>query len=184
MLKIQEVVVNGRTFTVFLTQKQIEDRVVELARAIDDTYDAKDEIMVIGILNGAVMFLTDLVRKMESNVQISFAKYSSYEGMEFSGKIKAELPITAKQVKGKNVLLVEDIIDTGKTLQFLLEEVAEMGAKTVKIAALLSKPTAHQIVINADFIGFEIPEKFVVGYGLDYDQEGRDLPDIYQLKED
>lgn len=136
--------------------------------------------LLIGIMNGAFMFLSDLSKQIDLPIEISFVKVSSYESMSSTGRIN---PIIGLDINlfGRDVIIVEDIVDTGLSMSYILEAVRESNPQSIQIATLLLKPDALQKEINPKYIGFEIPNKFVVGYGLDYDGLGRNLKEIYQL---
>lgn len=169
-----------KTFTLYLDKKTIENRVKEIGKQLSEDYKGKDPI-IIGILNGAFMFLSDLAKYIQIPAEISFLKIASYQGETSTGKVKNLLGLEA-DLKGRHVILVEDIVDTGLSMTHLLSLINEKEPSSVKIATLLHKPEALQHQITIDYLGFEIPNKFVVGYGLDYDGFGRNIPEIYQLK--
>jgi len=169
-----------KTFTLYLDKKTIASRVQEIGKQLSVDYEGKDPI-IIGVLNGAFMFLSDLARHISIPTEISFLKIASYQGEASSGKVKNLLGLEA-DLKGRHVILVEDIVDTGLSMTHLLSLINEKGPSSVKIVTLLHKPEALQHQVTIDYLGFEIPNKFVVGYGLDYDGFGRNIPEIYQLK--
>ena len=149
---------------------EIQKRLEELAKQIDKDYN-NEEITVICVLNGAVIFGTELVLKMKTNMKLEFMKISSYNGTESSGNITKTLDISKEKVKNKNILIVEDIIDTGRSMKYLLENLKEKEPLSIKVCALLNKPSRREIEVPIDYIGFEIPNKFIVGYGFD-DEDG------------
>lgn len=169
-----------KTFTLYLDKKTIENRVKEIGKQLSEDYKGKDPI-IIGVLNGAFMFLSDLAKHIQIPAEISFLKIASYQGETSTGKVKNLLGLEA-DLKDRHVILVEDIVDTGLSMTHLLSLINEKDPSSVKIATLLHKPEALQHQIKIDYLGFEIPNKFVVGYGLDYDGFGRNIPEIYQLK--
>lgn len=160
---------------ILITENEIQNKVNELAKQIENDYG--DEIVVISILKGSTLFMSDLVRKINKSVYIEFMQVSSYEGTTSTGKINIIKDIEA-DIEGKDVLIIEDIIDTGNTLCALVEELKNRGANSVEIATLLSKPSRREIEVDCKYIGFEIEDKFVIGYGMDYNQEYRNLPYI------
>ncbi len=170
-----------KTFKPFISSKEIAARIEELSKQITDDLKGED-ILFIGILNGTFMFVSDLFRRIDLDAQISFLKLSSYEGMESSGSIRRLIGLN-EDLSGKTVVVIEDIIDTGKTLQGIVSDLANKGAKSIKVATLLLKPDAYDGEYKIDYIGFEIPNDFVVGYGLDYDGFGRNLDSVYTLAE-
>ena len=160
-----------------IDRKTVENRIKELAKQIEKDY-AGEEVYCVGLLKGSVVFLSDLVKEINSPVIIDFMSVSSY-GSETvsSGDVKI-LKDTDLDLRGKHVLIVEDIIDTGLTLEHVIRYFKESkGVKTLKTCTLLSKPE-RKVNIDIDYVGFDVPDKFVIGYGLDYDQKYRNLPYI------
>jgi adenylate kinase len=167
-------------FIPFIESNQIATAIKKMATQIES--DLKDEQPIfIGILNGSFMFIADFIRQYKNNCEVSFVKLASYQGTASTGKIK-ELVGLQENLKGKTVVILEDIIDTGNTLEEIFRIFADKEVKTLKIATLFFKPDVFKKDLNIDYIGMSIPNKFIVGYGLDYDGLGRNLPDIYQLK--
>lgn len=162
-----------------IDRKTVENRIKELAKEIEKDY-AGEEIICVGLLKGSVIFLSDLIKEIEiSSVVIDFMNVSSY-GNETtsSGDVKI-LKDTDLDLRGKNVLIVEDIIDTGLTLEYVIDYFKKVkGVKSVKTCTLLSKPERRKVEVYVDYIGFEVPDKFIIGYGLDYAQKHRNLPYI------
>ena len=169
---------------ILVSEEQIQKRCEELGKELSDYYRAKNsEPMVIGLLKGSVPFLVDIIKKMDVDVQIDFMDVSSYMGTN-STEVRILKDIESS-VTDKDVLIVEDIIDTGKTLEKVVELFKTKGAREVKILTLLDKPEGREIDnIQADFVGFKIPKKFVIGYGLDYNQKYRNLPYVGVIKEE
>lgn len=159
---------------VLINEEKLEKRIEELARQIEKDYEGKD-IVFLGILKGSIPFMWELAKKVKNNVIFEFIEVSSYEGTESTGKVTLHKDIK-QSIEGKDVLIIEDIIDTGRTLSFLLEHLKEKNPNSIKIATLLSKPSRRVINIDVDYIGFEIEDKFVIGFGLDDDQNRRNLP--------
>ena len=176
---MQEIKVLDRKFSVYLTEDEIQSRITALAEKINDDLKGRD-VLFFGILNGAFLFAADLFRQITLDAQISFIKLASYDGTSSSGKIK-ELIGWNEDITGKTVVVLEDIVDTGSTLERIIGELTLRKAIEVKICTLLFKPEAYLKDIPIDYIGFEIPNSFVVGYGLDYDGYGRNLNAIYKL---
>lgn len=168
---------------VLLTEEQIRARVRELGAQITADYreDPADFLMVC-ILKGAALFMTDLLRAIELNVEVDFMSVSSYGRSTISTGDVRILKDLDQNITDKNVLIVEDIIDTGYTLSYLKEYLKSRGAKSVRVAALLNKQSRRIADVQGDYVGFEIPDHFVVGYGLDYNQKMRNLPYIGILK--
>lgn len=174
------VTLKDKSFQPFISAETIQERLENLGREISNDYKDSTPI-VIGILNGSFMFLSDLVKYINCPIEVSFIRISSYEGTDSSGKVKSILGLNTPLLN-RDVLIVEDIVDTGLSMASVLEELKSLKPKSIKIATLLLKPEALKHKITCDYIGFNIPNKFVVGYGLDYDGLGRNLPEIYQLK--
>lgn len=161
---------------VLINKARLEKRIEEMAKELEKDYEGK-EIVFLGILKGSVPFMWELAKRVKNNIIFEFIEVSSYNGTESTGKITLHKDIK-NSIEGKDVIIIEDIIDTGRTLDFLLEHLKEKNPASVKIATLLSKPSRRVIELNVDYIGFKIEDKFVVGYGLDYDQKFRNLPYI------
>lgn len=169
-----------KTFLPYLSAEQIALRVRELAATINNDYAGKRPCFLI-LLNGAFVFAADLLRQISIDCEIHFLKFKSYSGTSSSGTINSLLPFP-ENLKGKDVIIVEDIIDTGRTVHYLCEQLQQESLNTLRIASLLIKPEAHERPIHTDYYGFSIPNDFVIGYGMDIDGWGRNLPDIYRLK--
>ncbi len=168
--------VNDLDFRPFISYAMIQQRIKEIALQINKDME-KEEPLFIGILNGSFMFAADLMKEVSIKSEITFVKLASYDGMH-SRNIITRIGLE-KPVKGRTVIIVEDIVDTGKTMHEMLDVLIKEKAARVIIAALLLKPDALQYEINIDYVGFKVPNDFLVGYGLDYDGLGRNLKDIY-----
>ncbi|HAZ36868.1 MAG TPA: hypoxanthine phosphoribosyltransferase [Clostridiaceae bacterium] len=168
---------------ILLDEKTIKKRVEEIAGEISVDYDS-EALLFIGVLKGSVMFMADLMRSMKSDVSMDFMAVSSYGASSKSSGVVRILKDLDTDIEGKNVLIVEDIIDTGTTLKYLYEYLMGKRPKSLKIACLLDRPYRRKVDIKADYIGFTIPDEFVVGYGLDYAEKFRQLPYIGILKEE
>lgn len=168
---------------VVFTEEQIKAKIAELGKKISEDYkDVKEDIYCVGILKGAAVFYTDLVRAITIPVKFDFMIASSYgNGTETSGTVKI-LKDLDYDVAGKHVIVIEDIIDSGTTMNYLLKYLKEKHAKSVKLCALLSKPSRRTVDVDIDYLGFEIPDEFIVGYGLDFAEVYRNLPYIGVLK--
>lgn len=165
------------------SNKQISQRIKEMGQKIAEDYAGKDLLMV-GILKGAVIFYGNLVKAVDLPVKLDFLMASSYgSGTVSSGNLQIKYDL-CEDVTGRDVLLVDDIVDTGLTLKALVEEIQGRGAASVKTCCLLDKPARRKVEIEPDYIGFEIPDMFVVGYGMDYNEKYRNLPKISVLKPD
>lgn len=179
---METVQIKDKRFGVYITSKQIQERVNEIAQAINKDYAGKNPI-IIGVLNGSFIFCADLFREIEVPAEVSFIRMASYEGTTSSGEVKQILGLSDNVFK-REIIIVEDIIDSGLTMKNILNHFKERGAKSVEVASLLVKPGSMKNKVEIKYCGFEIPDAFVVGYGLDYDKQGRNLKDIYQLKEE
>lgn len=163
-------------FDILISQKDIEERLESLVAEIENDHP-HDGLVVVGVLKGSFIFMADLVRRFKRSVRCDFLRVSSYEGSHSSGQVRMDFDMT-QPITGEHVLLIEDIVDTGRTLHFLLEHLKLKEPKSLKVCSLLYKdvnPDNRKIV---DYIGFEIPHKFVLGYGLDYEGRYRELPYI------
>jgi len=173
--------VKDKNFTPYIDQSKIESRVKELADQINQDYDCKNPLF-IAILNGAFMFASDLMKEISIPSEISFIKVKTYEKTESTGRMN-KLVGLQEDVKGRNVIIIEDIIDTGHTMVEILRDIKSNGPASLEIVTILFKPEALNENFSIKYVGFEIPTKFVVGYGLDYDGYGRNLKGIYQIEE-
>lgn len=173
-----EVTCNGELFKVFISKEQIEARLSLLGRQIDKEYADKKPIL-IGVLNGAFIFLSDLMRYITIPCEVDFMKLSSYgDAKVSSGEVRELKEIDAK-IKDRHIILVEDIIDTGLSMKYMVDRMKKQDPLSIKVVTLLHKKEATKHDVQIDYVGFEIPNKFVLGYGLDYAQEGRNLAQIY-----
>jgi len=171
--------VHDKQFETYLSDEVIQRRVKEIAEQINKDYTGKRPLF-IATLNGSFMFAADLFKNLAMDAEICFIKLASYKGMKSSGRVVSTIGLE-EDIFGKDVVIVEDIVDTGKTLHHFLPKLMHMQPKSLKIATLLHKPEATEYPLTLDYIGFSIPNKFVVGYGLDYSGLGRNLKEIYQL---
>ncbi|WP_336631798.1 MULTISPECIES: hypoxanthine phosphoribosyltransferase [unclassified Microbacterium] len=166
--------------TVLVTEERIHEKLAELAERVEADYEGKD-LLLIGVLKGAVMVMADFSRQLRRDVTIDWMAVSSYgAGTKSSGVVQIRKDLDT-DLTGKHVLIVEDIIDSGLTLSWLLENFASRGAASIEILALLRKPEAAKVEIDSRYVGFDIPTDFVVGYGLDYDERYRNLRDVAVL---
>jgi hypoxanthine phosphoribosyltransferase len=161
-------------------EARIAARVRELGARIAADFQG-EPVICVGVLKGAFVFLADLVRAIDLPLTVEFIGVASYSGTESTGHVRLTHDLTV-DIQGKNVLLIEDIIDTGHTIDYLLDTLSVRGPKALKVAAFLSKPEAHQMHHAIDYVGFEISREFVIGYGLDLDQRYRNLPYLAQVK--
>ena len=161
-----------------ISAKAIAARVEGLAREIAEFYDGTEKLVVVGLLRGSFVFIADLVRELDLPVEVDFLEVSSYGNSTESSREVRILKDLRGEIEGRDVLLVEDIVDTGHTLRHVLEILATRHPKRIEVCALLNKPSRREVDVRARWIGFEIPDKFVVGYGIDYAQRNRNLPHI------
>jgi hypoxanthine phosphoribosyltransferase len=162
---------------VMITQEQIWQRAAEIGAQINRDY-AGEKLLLVGILRGAVMWMTDLMKQIDLDIEIDFMACSSYgAGTRSSGEVKINKDLESN-IEGWNVIIVEDIIDSGNTLAYLKRYLANRGARSVRICAMLDKPAGRRVDLEADYVGFEVEDKFIVGYGLDFNQKYRQLPYI------
>ncbi|MBI5211890.1 MAG: hypoxanthine phosphoribosyltransferase [Nitrospirae bacterium] len=166
----------------FLTTEQIHEKVIELADRISKDYTGK-EILAIGILKGSFMFFADIIRALKTPVTLDFIIAASYLKTTSTGEVKIHYDMR-EDIKGKHVLLIDDIIDTGISLNYIRERILSKGPASLKVCALLDKKERREVNVPMDYIGFEIPNQFFVGYGLDYDNNYRNLPYIAVFKKE
>jgi hypoxanthine phosphoribosyltransferase len=167
------------TFKLYLDRSQIAESISKVATSINEAYADKHPILV-GVLNGAFMFCSDLAKELTCRPEIHFVKVASYAGTESTGQVNSIFGLTV-DLANRHVILIEDIVDTGLTIETLKTEILSYKPASLEVAAFLFKPAAFKGVSKPRYIGMEIPDAFVVGYGLDYDQLGRELPEIYVL---
>ena len=170
---------HDKTFDTYLSEQDIQEKVKEIADQLNRDYKDKRPLF-IAILNGSFMFAADVFKYLTIEAEICFIKLASYRGMKSSGNVITAIGLD-QDLFGRDVVILEDIVDTGKTLGEFFPKLDHHQPKSLKIAALLHKPQATRFPLTIDYLGFSIPDKFVVGYGLDYDGLGRNLKEIYQL---
>lgn len=168
-----------QNFDIFITSDEIHRRIVELSSCLNRDYANKNPIF-LSVLNGAFMFTADFLREVVIPSEVSFIKLKSYKKMESSGRVK-ELLGLENNIFDRHIIIVEDIVDTGTTLLHMLNEFKDLGAKSIEILTLLHKPKTNRSEVDLKYVGFEIPNEFIVGYGLDYDGYGRNLKDIFKI---
>ncbi len=164
----------------FLTTEQIQNKVSELAATISEDYEGK-EILVVGILKGAFMFLSDIVKQIQVSIDIDFLIASSYIKTESSGEMKIHADLR-EDIRDRHVLLIEDIVDTGITLNYIKRLLAERNPASLKVCTFLDKKSCRKVEVDLDYVGYQIPDHYVVGYGLDYENNYRNLPYIAIFK--
>jgi hypoxanthine phosphoribosyltransferase len=177
---MQSIVVNGKSFRKYLESSLIDETVAKIANQVNTDYNGKKPLF-IAVLNGSFMFASDLFKKLNIECEISFVKLSSYAGTASSGNVQQLIGIT-ESIEGRDIIIVEDIVDTGLTLGKLRKEIQALNPGSLKLMTLLFKPAAFGDTYPLDYVGLEIPNDFIVGYGLDYDGFGRNLPDIYAIE--
>lgn len=172
-----------KVFEVTIHEKTILEAVDRLAKQLHDDYADKNPVFVV-VLSGAFVFAADVIRAIDFPCQMAFTKLTSYSGISSTGKIIEQLPVT-ENVRDRHVVIIEDIVETGYSMQFLKERLAESNPASVEICAFSTKPERCKVEgLNVKYVGMKLPEAFIVGYGLDYDGLGRELRDIYSLRED
>lgn len=171
--------VHDKSFGIYLSEETIQQRIKEIAAKINKDYAGKRPFFV-AILNGSFMFASDLFKQLSIDAELCFIKLASYKGMKSSGNVVTSIGLD-DDLFDKDVIIVEDIVDTGKTLHNFLPRLLHQQPRSLKITTLLHKSSATQYHLTLDYVGFDIPDKFVVGYGLDYDGLGRNFKEIYQL---
>lgn len=167
---------------VMYEQEEIQKRLKEMAEEIDRDYNG-ETIIAICVLRGAVYFAVDLTKKMKTPIELDFIGTSSYFGTETTGNIKLTLDLR-EDIEGRDVLIIEDIIDTGYTLKFLKEHILSKNPKSIKVAVLADKEERREVQVDVDYVGFKVPNKYIVGYGFDYNNTCRNLPYIGSMKEE
>jgi len=174
---------HDKTFKPFISSEEIQNAILNLAKNLNNDYKGKSPVF-LGVLNGCFLFVADLVREFEGDCEVSFIKLSSYEGTSSTGNVRELIGINSP-LKGRDVIILEDIVDTGNTIKELVKLVNEKDPESVKIATLLYKPNAYKFKkeIPIDYAAMEVGNEFLVGYGLDYDELGRNLKDIYIITE-
>ena len=176
-----KITVKDKTFKTFIPEQEILKRVKLVADKINADMAGKNPLL-LAVLNGSFIFAADLMRYLTISCEISFVKLASYQGTTSTGKIKEVIGIN-ENLAGRTVIIVEDIVDTGHTMKNMLEQIGTRNPESIHICTLLLKPGKLQVPLNIEYAAMEIPNDFIVGYGLDYDQQGRQLRDIYVLDE-
>jgi hypoxanthine phosphoribosyltransferase len=177
---MKEIKLHDKTFEIFISNDQLQETMDKMAEVIATEMKDKNPLFLV-VLNGAFMFAADLLKRFDFNCEISFVKLSSYVGTQSTSVVREIIGLD-EVLHGRTVVILEDIIDTGITMWNTIPKLRQLEAKDVKLATLLFKPDVFQKDYKIDYIGMEIPNDFIVGYGLDYDGLGRNFPDIYKLK--
>ena len=175
------VVAHDKSFELFISEQEIQARLLAIGNEIHEKYQDKQPLF-IGVLNGAFIFAADLIRACgDLDCEIIFVKLSSYQGMSSSGKVISVIGVEPNVVKDRDIIIIEDIVDTGKTMNDFVAALKSYEPKSIALATMFLKPDALEHEVKVDYVGFSIPNKFILGYGLDYDGLGRNLSEVYQL---
>jgi hypoxanthine phosphoribosyltransferase len=177
---MKQVKLKDKEFKVSIPAEKIQDVIAKMAKEINKDYSNKNIPLFISILNGSFMFTADLFKHIDFVCEVTFLKLTSYKGASSTGSVRQLIGVN-ESIEGRDVIVLEDIVDTGITIEQILGQLKSFEPASVKIASLLFKPEAYQKSLKIDYIGMEIPNDFIVGYGLDYDGLGRNLADIYTL---
>ena len=173
--------IKDRDFEVFISEAELDGIVRRVAAEVSRDYEGRD-LVACPILTGAFMFATDLVRRLTVPCEIQFVRYASYSGMSSTGEVRCSLPFPP-DLEGRDVLIIEDVVDTGLSMKRMLQDVWALKPRSVSVCTLFFKPGAFQGDYKVDYVGREIGNEFIVGYGLDYDEQGRTLKDVYVVKD-
>lgn len=173
------VTIGALDFVLYLSAREIQNKIREVAKNVEKDYADKNPLFLI-VLNGAFMFAADLIRNMDITCDVDFVKVSSYKGLASTGQLDVKIS-NEKNLKDRHIVIVEDIVDSGFTLNQYIPQVEAQGPASIEVCTLLRKPDAAEFKIQVAYTCFDIPNKFVIGYGLDFDGAGRNLPHIYQL---
>ncbi len=176
---MDKVKILDKSFGIFIEEKTIKNRITELGKQISADFKGETPVF-LGILNGSFMFASDLLQNISIDCKISFLKLASYQGTTSTGNVRQLIGLN-EDLKGKPVIILEDIVDTGITIEYIIKQLQAYEPSEIRVASLLLKPEAYQKEEEIDYVGFEIPNKFIIGYGLDYDGLARNLNHIYQL---
>ena len=167
---------------ILIEEEKLQSRVKELAAEIKKDYGG-EEVIFCSVLKGAIFFTVDLMKNYKGTAILDVVRVSSYVGENSTGNIELKIPLKEENIKGKNIILVEDIVDTGRTFHYLVDYVKSMNPKSVKTCVMLDKPSRRVVPFEADYVGFSVDDLFVIGYGLDYDEKYRNLPYIGYIKD-
>ncbi|MCK9343351.1 MAG: hypoxanthine phosphoribosyltransferase [Massilibacteroides sp.] len=171
--------IKDKAFKPYIPEAKVKTAIANMAKEIKKDIEGKDPLFTC-ILNGSFMFVADLMKELDGTYEMAFARYSSYQGTDSTGKVREIMPLKTN-IKGRTIFLLEDIVETGTTMRFVMDKLRSQGAAEVKLATMLYKPTEMCNGITPDYVAMEISNEFIVGYGLDYDGFGRGLKDIYQI---
>ena len=173
--------IHDREFVKSISREEIDKEIKRVAAQINHDYTGKRPLF-LGVLNGSFMFVADLLKNIELECEISFVKFSSYQGTETTGKVREVIGFS-ESLEGRDVIILEDIVDTGHTMHKMMDRLKKYNPASVEIASLFVKPARMQVPVDVKYALFTIPDRFIVGYGLDYDGLGRNLPDVYDVVE-
>lgn len=180
---MRKVTLNDKTFRIFIPYEELEKAIDAVADKINKDFEGCEDVpILLCVLNGSIMFMAELMKRLKFNCQIVSTKLTSYVGTETTGKVKQAMGLTA-DITGRRVIVVEDIVDSGNTIVALKEILSERRAADIKMCSLLLKPESYTKDIPIDYVALEIPNDFIIGFGLDYDELGRNFKDIYVLDE-
>ncbi|MCC6515576.1 MAG: hypoxanthine phosphoribosyltransferase [Chitinophagales bacterium] len=177
---MQTIQIKDKLFKQYISDAEIQHRIQEIVAELLSKYHDKSPVFIV-VLRGAFMFASDILKKYNHPCEIEFVKLTSYTGMESTGKINVSLPIKEEVIKDRHIIIIEDIVDSGLTMDFFSHYIQGMQPASVALVSFLYKPENLVKPVNIDIVGFTIPELFVIGYGLDYDGEGRNLSAVYQV---
>ena len=178
-----KITLHDKTFKLYIPNDQIEKAIDDIARRLNKDYASatdQDPVILLCTLNGAIIFAAELLKRVHFPLELKACKLSSYSGTQSTGVIRTEVPLPSN-LKGRRVLIVEDIVDTGNTIEALVQKLSECQVKDVRVCSLLLKPEVYKKDVKLDYVAMEIPNRFIVGFGLDYDELGRNIKDIYVL---
>ena len=178
---MKKITIQDKTFAISITQRQIKRAIIGLAARLELDYRDKEPLFLC-VLNGSFMFAADLLKLYNSPCQISFIKLASYQGTSTTEEVKTLIGLN-EDIRDRDLIILEDIVDTGITISHLVEDLSKYGPRSISIATLLLKPAALRTMLRPDYVGMEIPNDFIVGYGLDYNGFGRNTPHIYKIVE-
>lgn len=179
---MKQITLKDKTFKEYIPYSEIEKSIIELAERINNDYKDKETPLFLGVLNGSFMFMSELLKNVDFNCEMSFVKLASYAGTKSTGKI-TELIGLSDNIKGRHIIVVEDIVDTGESIEHLLRSLVGHNPASIEVATLLLKPDTYKKPFPIKYCAMNISNDFIVGFGLDYDQLGRNLKDIYKIVE-
>ncbi len=177
--RMNQITIKDKIFSVSIPSEEIQKRIGELGAQITSDLKEKNPIFIV-VLKGAFLFAADLLKKVNLDCEITFMRVASYAGTQSTGHVKNLIGLS-EDIKGRSVVIIEDIVDTGDTVVYLLDELKKHNPSEIRVASLLLKPKALKHNLEIDYVGFEVPNDFLVGYGLDYDGVGRNLNDVYKI---